>query len=45
MDTNYRFDLSMFELFEREMEKGSNFKPHLMLKNKNGGPMSRFSTS
>ena len=38
MDTNYRFDLSMFEHFEREMEKGSNFKPHLMLKNKNGTP-------
>ncbi|MDO4671970.1 MAG: hypothetical protein Q4A76_03585 [Porphyromonadaceae bacterium] len=36
MDKNYRFDLSMFERFEREVEKGSKFKPHLMLKGKDG---------
>ncbi|MEQ2927569.1 hypothetical protein AAAV48_01275 [Agathobaculum butyriciproducens] len=38
MDRSYRFDLSMFERFERETREHRGFEPHMMLKNKNGTP-------
>lgn len=38
MDRSYRFDLSMFEHFERETRERRGFEPHMMLKNKSGTP-------
>ena len=38
MDRSYRFDLSMFERFEREPRKRCGFEPHMMLKNRKGTP-------
>ncbi len=38
MDRSYRFDLSMFERFERETRERCGFEPHMMLKNKKGTP-------
>lgn len=38
MDRSYRFDISMFERFERETRKHRNFEPYMVLKNEAGTP-------